>query len=810
MRSVLKSLLLVVLLLPSFAAMAGQNPVGWALTKAFPSVVIVERSYTSTYTFTSHLRFTMVKPLSIIKTATPAADFSYVDGCTGQKLAPNQSCTVTITVTPSVAGTESIQLTIAGYDNNKVTLPTQTTSTYGVKRGDIYGQVTTALPSSQYLGVSGNFAFSFTNNTSSSIGNVALLIAGNGGGTVTDTTQNCGTTLGAGQSCLISGTYVPATASPTTQGVSASLSYGSSGQSASVSTTTTVKTGAGVVASFIGYEYLANLAAPAAPSFAAPYPNSQGQFPTQTVGVLFTNTGTASDPTGSATITTATTPPTLTLSNSCATVTMASSAYNNCQSSVLTVGASCQMVGVVDTSGCSPSPTIAETVTAQVTSSTTPTTVALSTTTNLVASSSIGTSRTINFFNNCNFPVWYSLNGASEPGSCSTTTGLGCPTGTSCYQTAGTCFWSNYPVQTNSYTPNLLAASGGTAYVTIPATSTDPTVQWSGVISASLNCSGGTCQQAACSNPNGSSCAPGIGFNQPATQAEFTMLLNGADTYDVETINGFHIPISITPYFSVSPSIPAPTPTTAAAGYTCGIPGNQTTLTGITGGCDWTGASPPSKNLYTWITTATGSCTSNSNCTTSPNLVCGMDSNFNQGCGQFLGYWSANQVCGSTTNASVRSAFNCDAQLDSFNPTTLFPSGDTLYELMSCKVPKGDTTNAKFNSCYLTYTSSATNNPQQCCGCIDWWTIGIAANNTSNTCNYTDPIWNSQIQNTVSWMKTVCPTAYVYQFDDKTSTYTCTNTINNGTAANSASYLITFCPGNTGLPTGLTTTADGR
>ena len=129
---------------------------------------------------------------------------------------------------------------------------------------------------------------------------------------------------------------------------------------------------------------------------------------------------------------------------------------------------------------------------------------------------------------------------------------------------------------------------------------------------------------------------------------------------------------------------------------------------------------------------------------------------------------------------------------------------------MACKVPKGDTVNAKFNSCYLNYTASATNNPQQCCGCIDWWTIGIAANNTSNTCIQTDPIWNSQVQNTIAWMKTVCPTAYVYPFDDKTSTYTCTNTINNGTTANSVSYQITFCPGNTGLPTGVSGAGDGR
>lgn len=58
-------------------------------------------------------------------------------------------------------------------------------------------------------------------------------------------------------------------------------------------------------------------------------------------------------------------------------------------------------------------------------------------------------------------------------------------------------------------------------------------------------------------------------------------------------------------------------------------------------------------------------------------------------------------------------------------------------------------------------------------------------------------------------MKKVCLTVYVYLFDDKTSTYTCTNTINNGTA-NSVSFQITFCPGNTGLPAGISVKGDGR
>lgn len=807
MKLLVKSVIFIILALSSFQALAGKDPVSWTVTTPFPSKVVIERDYEVTYVFKSNLPFTMVKPLVINKIASPSADFTYDDQCTGHKLSHNQTCSVKITLTPTVTGKYSVQLVIAGYDDNRVPVPALTTEVEGQGAGDVYGAVTQSLPKDLYIGASGSFSFSFTNHSVGDISNVVVNVTGNGGGTVTSAKQNCGSTLSKDQSCVITGTYVPTTSSPTSQGVSASFTYGS-GTVVNLSTNTTVKVGAGVIASFIGYEYLAGIAAPAAPSFAPPYPNGSGIFPTQTVGVLFTNTGTISDPTGAATISTADDPPELTVSDNCATITMATAGYNNCRGAVLNVGASCQMIGVVDTSACDPtSSPVPVTVTAEVTSSTVPNNVSLSTTTTLIPSGDIGTSRTIEFVNDCTFDVWYSLSGASEAGSCDKTSGVGCPSGTSCNKEKGTCFWRNYPY--DSPTPNLLTSGGGTDTVTIPAFSTDPTVQWSGAISASLNCSGGTCGQAACSNPNGVSCAPGVGFNQPATQAEFTMLLNGADTYDVETINGFHIPISITPIYSVTPSVPAPTPTTASEGYICGIAGNNATLPGITGGCDWEAAVAPGTQ-YTWITTATGSCSSNANCSSSPNLVCGMDSNFNRGCGQFLGYWTADQVCGSTTNATIRSLFHCDTQLSTLVPTGLFPSGDTLTQLYQCNVPKSDTTNAKFNSCYLNYTASSTNNPQQCCGCVDWWTIsGIAANPTSNTCIYTDPIWESNVKSTVEWMKKVCPTIYVYPFDDKTSTYTCTNTINNGTA-NSVSYQITFCPGNTGLPSGVALAGDGR
>jgi hypothetical protein len=124
---------------------------------------------------------------------------------------------------------------------------------------------------------------------------------------------------------------------------------------------------------------------------------------------------------------------------------------------------------------------------------------------------------------------------------------------------------------------------------------------------------------------------------------------------------------------------------------------------------------------------------------------------------------------------------------------------------MACAVPKGDI-EPTFNSCYLTYSGVPSNNQLPCCGCIDWWTVsGIGANSDTQSCTQpgqstpqTDPVWNTNLQNGVAWLKKACPSAYTYPFDDKSSTFSCTNTIPG--EPNSVGYTITFCQGNTGLP----------
>ena len=146
----------------------------------------------------------------------------------------------------------------------------------------------------------------------------------------------------------------------------------------------------------------------------------------------------------------------------------------------------------------------------------------LSTETTIV--SSLPTSRTLTFTNNCGFAVWFSLNGGELGNSPSCTTDSDCPSGgvgTACSPLTNKCYWKNQA-------PSGSAPGGATLYqlpagqsntVTIPLTSADPAIQWSGNFSASLGCdNSSSCLQAGCSNNGGSTaCLAGQGFS-PATQ----------------------------------------------------------------------------------------------------------------------------------------------------------------------------------------------------------------------------------------------------------------------------------------------------
>lgn len=776
---------------PIFAA---KNPISWTLDKTFQVPMHIGRSTTITYRLTNELPFTLAKALLITKNAAPANAFTYVDNCTGVKLASHASCTVKVTLSPTTPSNISFQLIIGGYSNDKVPLPLLTTRTAGTSNSKVVGSVTQSLPATMQVGSSANYSISFINNGSNPA--TGVVVTSNQSSEPSYTTSNCGSTLATGQTCIVSGTYTPTSNSPSVQDVYASFAY-HQGSTVTATTETTVNAASDVVGSFVA-------------PYSLPAVMVGGPTHTKTVWFKFNNY----DPTNDAVISSAV----VNVSGTGATFTPdANPAFYNCSGTLPHGGAGCNMRGTFE------APAVVTDTPYTVTATLTYTGVAgspasIATSTTVVQT--INTYRVINFVNDCNFPVWWSFHGAATGATC-TAASSGqqgtCTTGSSCYKKTntaptGTCFWNNPAPQTGSYE---LGTSMGTntASARIPLTSVDPNNQWSGTVSASTNCTAGsTCVQADCDRDGGNdSCAVGIGFSQPATQAEFTMLINNPDTYDVETINGFHIPVSITPDNTVS-----------ANNYYCGAAASDTAGNGF-GACQWGGAAPPS-NYYNWVTKTGTPCSAGNTCTgAASGQVCGMAVDSSTAtltglqCGAFLGFWTPDQAC-SLTNAPA--SFNCTTKL----PTngTSFPAGSTYYDIMACSVPKSADTNPLYNSCYIKYdTSYSSSQIATCCGCVDWWntsqTTGgetIAANPNTTSCTQpsassrqTDPQWNQTIQPQVQWMKKVCPSAYVYPFDDKTSTFTCSN--NTGNAPNSIGYTITFCAGgDTGLPAGATD--DGR
>ncbi len=806
---------------------AGKNPIKWSLNRAFQIPVISGRTYSITYTITSQLPFQLIKPINISKSASPASEFTYTDNCSGLKLQPNQSCTVTITLTPTVNGDKSVQLTINGYDNNQVKLPEITTVGIGHSSSlqSVVGSTTQSLPYQTSLGTTNDFTFTFTNYDSTAATDVTSSVTQSSDGTLTVTSNSCSGTIANkanNGSCTITGSYSPSTASGN-QTVTATLTFnGANGSPATTYTYTTAAQGdANLVGSLITPDYLPPVMTP-----------SGSTYPTY---FLFTNEG-PDDVTFSGSNV-----GTLTCvdnnSNSCGTCNSSSctgyfvsgSFSSSCTTSLSKPSpglAACELQANFSAPAAT-DPVTSYTITATVdydVNGTAQIPATISTAGTVV--STLPTTRTVKIVNNCGFTVWYSFHGASVAGSCSTSTGLGCSAGNSCDQTTGTCFWTNPPPDSGySYE---LAANGGYSYATIPAYNYGG-VQWSGNISARLNCTDSSCAQAGCgTNVGGNeSCPAGVGFTQPSTLAEITMNVASSDSYDVETINGFHVPISMQPvyYFDgTTPKLATPN------NYTCGTPGNYNATNGF-GACNWENVSLPSpsggtgkSSGYYWVTGGGSTCniSSGSEQCGGTGQLCGIAINTTNDtlstvCGNFLGYWTADQICSySGIPSAIESFFGCSTKLSTLPESSglPFPSGATLYDLFSCAVPKNDPY-PLYNSCYNSYPGSTTEQIETCCGCVNWWdptvTQGqtIGSNDTATSCgSQIDPVWTKYVQPLIQWMKAACPSDYTYQFDDKTSGFSCSNNLPN--ESNSVGYIITFCDGNSGLPQTTPATIDGR
>lgn len=407
---------------------------------------------------------------------------------------------------------------------------------------------------------------------------------------------------------------------------------------------------------------------------------------------------------------------------------------------------------------------------------------------------STANTRTFMFENQCPYDVWLAFVGGGQLNGCVTDNDCDnkpnvTPGTFVCDKAAnagaGICNWKNPTPADGDY---KLTALVGTKNVTLiesayPLSSTQHLV-WSGVIGGRTSCTSSGCSTGDCGGGQGG-CPVGIGLNQPAQQAEPTFQQE-SDFYDITGINGINIPMSIEPQGVTRDAINP---------YTCGAPGittDQASSGGTIGECTWVFV-PPS-NSYIWVANGGNDCTLNTHCNRLGGEACGL-SQANIGlnsaqttCGIFEGYWTADQVCGINSSYSHAPYF-CTNPATNGTFTNMYQCSGTGYN-QSCYNSSGSTT---------------------CCGCQNWneapTNITLPSDPTivpqckSSGTHSNNAVWSANALPTLGWYKAACPPFYVYPFDDKSSTFSCTN---NPSGINSTNYKITYCPGgNSGAPVGV-------
>lgn len=461
-----------------------------------------------------------------------------------------------------------------------------------------------------------------------------------------------------------------------------------------------------------------------------------------------------------------------------------------------------------------------------------------------------GSYRTITFKNSCDNTVWFgSITGAAptknvlsggsidctggDPGkqacvaaggacysrinaadaclsqSCSSDSD--CVKGASCYAATGKCFWNNATPMNQSFQ----LTTGATNTINIPEYADNEIgVVWSGAFGGRTGCTTGACTSALCTlgteNAQGV-CSLGAGFQQPATQAEPTFITYATgttpvaptDAYDVTVINGANVPMSMYPTSGVNP--PAGSP------YTCGAPGyyedvpSPAVLDQTIGASSWEVASNQNNVAFRYVVPSTATptyCTDDNDCASVD--YCGLSygsqsigSTAAPGagrlvCGTFAGWFTADQICG--TNNSFTEALGKD--------------GTTAVKNFQCNTDVALGKMSNLYQCNGNYAVSCYNSASaDCCGCVNWSTQGttvlVPKAPIVTNCSGTNPSWTGsfsgtppQVYDTILFLKQSCPSCYVYPFDDKSSSFTCSN--GTTTTNNTQGYTVEFCPNGNG------------
>lgn len=389
-----------------------------------------------------------------------------------------------------------------------------------------------------------------------------------------------------------------------------------------------------------------------------------------------------------------------------------------------------------------------------------------------------------------------------------------CGTVSTCSTANNFCYW-NLPTLTSS---QINLANGAQSTICFPAAPSTGNIQWSGNIFARTGCnsSGQQCQTADCNAGTDGICPTGTGGNPPAALFEFTFSNQssfpapGPDYYDISIINGINVGVSAGPVsgtYAADSSNP----------YSCTTPGSSSAQGSLLA-CPWTitptvsgtDRSTQLRDVLPSTFSGVGSCpnggspnslgycecATNADCTPG-SLFCGFAMNASSGnqytnvCGTHIGWWTADQLCGSSINVSPLGApLNCASTV-----TNSDGSSSTYTNFFACTQPAGTSNPLQAQSCYT--NGAATD----CCGCAtsgsnalagDWPTaMSPGFGGSDNGCYNNNSNWATVVQPWLVYLKQACPTAYTYPFDDATSTFTCTGSASVGTPDYSITFLAT-------------------
>lgn len=311
---------------------------------------------------------------------------------------------------------------------------------------------------------------------------------------------------------------------------------------------------------------------------------------------------------------------------------------------------------------------------------------------------------------------------------------------------------------------------------------------------------GGSCDTAVCYSGGETAaqqghCAPSVGPGGPVTKAEFTMQPYATDFYDVTSLDGVNLPVSM----GVAPiSQPPPLLDAAMAPFWCSTAGGVSPQA-LLGASSWAYDIPASLRgsvvqvAYKSPPAANAACSTDADCT-SPGEICGFVAVMSDGSGALKARGFTNVIAANRCGRMLTvSTFNGLCKLGPSVPAGAFPMGDAV---VGCSTVVRGYSKGDWYGCggglLSGYDGNAVNG--DACGCATtatWAKLNVTAPVLpGDECVAASTTWTDEVFPDLVPFKTAAPTTYVYPFDDKSSTMQCSNSH----TYNSQSYVITFCP----------------